>query len=73
MSEMIDDAPAFRISTFSGGGACVAVAKMPDGNIAVRHSRRAHLQIIFTQREWSAFIAGVKHDEFDLKHDMEQA
>ena len=73
MSETTDDAPAFRISSFSGGGNCVAVAEMLDGNVVVRHSRRANPKIMFTQCEWSAFIAGVKNDEFDLKHYFDQA
>lgn len=73
MCKVTDDVPASRISSFSGGGNCVAVTEMSNGSVAVRHSRRADPQIIFTHSEWAAFVAGVKNDEFDLGHDPEQA
>ena len=58
--------PDFHISSFSGNGSCVAVARLPNGDYVVRHSRRSDLQIIFTGAEWAAFVAGVKAAEFDF-------
>ena len=58
---------AWRKSTFSAQGDCVQVA--PVGNeILVRDSKRpgaGHLR--FTPSEWQAFLAGVRHGEFDLE------
>lgn len=49
------------------GNSCVEVAPLPDGYVAVRHSQvpfgRA---ILFTNAEWTSFIAGVKQNEFDF-------
>lgn len=57
----------FRKSSFSGqNGHCVEVADLPDGSRLLRNSRKpdqaAHH---FTPEEWSAFLSGVKHGEFD--------
>lgn len=57
----------YRKSSFSGqNGHCVEVAGLPDGSRLVRNSRKpdqaAHH---FTPEEWSAFVRGVKHGEFD--------
>lgn len=60
----IDD-PHFYVSSFSGGGACVAVARLASGEFAVRHSRIETTPIVFTREEWVAFVAGVKAGEFD--------
>jgi hypothetical protein len=47
--------------------ACVQVAHLPGGMVAVRDSkdtaRPAH---VFDSEEWAAFITGVKAGEFDL-------
>jgi hypothetical protein len=64
-SSEADDAE-YRISSFSGGGDCVAVARLPSGGYAIRHSRNDTLRIVFTSEEWSAFVAGVKAAEFDF-------
>jgi hypothetical protein len=54
-------------STFSGDGACVEVCMLADGTIGLRDSKDItkppHL---FTQHEWTAFVAGVRAGEFDL-------
>jgi len=55
-------------SSFSGpnGNACVEIAVLPDG-IAVRDSKDPSGPMLrFTVQEWSAFLAGVRANEFDL-------
>lgn len=56
----------YHISTHSGGGNCVAVARLASGDYVVRHSRQTEHRIVFTPAEWDAFIVGVKHAEFDF-------
>ena len=47
-------------------GACVEVAKLPDGEIAVRNSRHpSGPALIYTRAEVAAFLAGAKAGEFD--------
>lgn len=57
----------FKISTYSDGGGCVEVGRTDHGMFAVRHSKEIpHGSVIyFTEREWTAFVAGVKAGEFD--------
>lgn len=58
----------WRKSSFSGnqGGNCVEVADLPDGGIAVRHSKNPAGPIIeYTASEWDAFLQGAKAGEFD--------
>jgi len=57
----------WRTSSRSGtNGACVEVAFLPNGNVAVRDSKdHAKAPHIYTATEWQAFIAGVKDGEFD--------
>jgi hypothetical protein len=47
--------------------ACVQVAHLPGGQVALRDSKDvtkpAH---VFDGEEWSAFLTGVKNGEFDL-------
>ena len=55
-------------SSFSAGGACVEVRLLPDGLVGVRDSKdRAKTPHFFTAQEWSAFLAGVRNGEFDLR------
>ncbi|APA94817.1 DUF397 domain-containing protein [Nocardia seriolae] len=57
----------FRKSTKSGNGPdCVEVAFLPNGTVAVRHSKAkdGHV-LLYTPTEWSAFTAGVRSGEFD--------
>jgi Domain of unknown function (DUF397) len=58
------DGAQYHISSFSGGGNCVAVARLSDGQIIVKHSRKDDSQLVFNEEEWAAFVAGVKNDEF---------
>jgi hypothetical protein len=63
-----DYVPAqWRKSTASNpSGACVEVAPLPDGEVAVRNSRHpSGPALIYTRAEVAAFLAGVKNGEFD--------
>lgn len=60
----------WRTSSFTTGGgddgACVEVAAVPDGRIAVRNSKRPDAgTVFFTRAEMAAYLAGVKAGEFD--------
>lgn len=62
--------PAWRKSSFSsgkeGGGACVEVAALADGTVAVRNSTApAAGTARFTRAEMRAWVAGIKAGEFD--------
>lgn len=58
----------FRKSSFSGGGGCVEVRRLPDGRVALRDSKDRDLAPHhFTPAEWNAFLAGVRAGEFDLE------
>jgi len=59
----------FKKASYSqGNGNCVEVAFTPDNNILVRDSKDKDLgpTLLFTSKEWDAFINGVKSGEFDL-------
>jgi hypothetical protein len=58
---------AWRISSFSADqGACVELAPLPDGRVAVRNSNdRAAGTVFFTRREVDAWLKGAKAGEFD--------
>ena len=47
-------------------GACVEVAVLPDGEIAIRNSRfPGGPALVYTRAEIAAFLAGAKDGEFD--------
>lgn len=47
-------------------GACVEVAHLPNGEIAVRNSRFPDgPALVYTRAEVAAFLAGAKDNEFD--------
>ncbi|MFC4010935.1 DUF397 domain-containing protein [Nonomuraea purpurea] len=58
---------AWRKSTFcNGASACVEVAPLADGNVALRDSKEQDGPVlVFTPEEWAAFTAGVREGEFD--------
>jgi hypothetical protein len=61
-----DDATSWMTSSFSGGNGCVAVARLADDRVGVRNSREPAGPLhVFTQHEWTAFLAGVKNGDFD--------
>jgi hypothetical protein len=46
---------------------CVEAAFLPDGRVAIRDSKdRAGPALVYTPREWDAFLKGAKDGEFDL-------
>ena len=59
---------AWRKSRFcNGASACVEVASLADGNVALRDSKEQDGPVlVFTPSEWAAFTAGVRDGEFDL-------
>ncbi|MGH3830627.1 MAG: DUF397 domain-containing protein [Pseudonocardiaceae bacterium] len=59
----------WRISTYStmAGGNCVEAGAVADhtGRVAVRHSHHPDgLALLFGQHSWTAFVGGVKNDQF---------
>ena len=62
---------AWHISTKSdsGGASCVEAGPVVDGSgrVAVRHSHHpTGPVIVYTRREWEAFLAGARDGEFDF-------
>lgn len=58
---------AWITSRTCNNSACVQVAYLPGGMVAVRDSKdTAKAAHIFDGAEWTAFLAGVKAGEFDL-------
>jgi hypothetical protein len=56
----------WRVSTLCDLNGCVEVALL-DGRIAVRDSKdKGGPVLLFTAREWEAFVGGVRGGEFDL-------
>jgi hypothetical protein len=58
---------AWRKSSFSADqGACVELAPLPDGRVAVRNSNHPEAgTVLFTRREMDAWVKGAKAGEFD--------
>jgi Domain of unknown function (DUF397) len=55
----------WRKSTFSGTGNCVEIREPPEGGVEVRNSKDPDgPRLVFTDKEWSAFTAGVRAGEF---------
>jgi hypothetical protein len=53
-------------SSFSASGACVEVAHLPGGAVAVRDSKdRGSVAHVYTRHAWEEFLAGTKNGEFD--------
>jgi Domain of unknown function (DUF397) len=58
-------AAAWRTSTLCDLNGCVEVA-LHDGQVAVRDAKdRAGPVLVFSVREWEAFVGGVRGGEFD--------
>jgi hypothetical protein len=47
------------------GGNCVEVARLDDGQVAIRNSRYpSGPALVFTELEWDAFVGGTRDGEF---------
>jgi hypothetical protein len=47
------------------GGNCVEVARLDDGQVAIRNSRNpSGPALVFTGLEWDAFVGGARDGEF---------
>ena len=58
---------SWRTSSFSQSAECVQAAFLPDGGVALRHSRDPDGSVLlYTRGEWDAFLKGAKDGEFDL-------
>ena len=57
----------WRKSSFSANnGACVELAPLTEGGVAVRDSKDPHGPVLsFTRSEWAAFAAGMAAGEFN--------
>jgi hypothetical protein len=61
----LTDAAWFKSSRSTNNGQCVEVTFV-DGRVAVRDSKNpTGPALVFTEQEWSAFIAGVSAREFE--------
>jgi hypothetical protein len=59
----------WRKSTYSSETACVEVADLDDGRVAVRDTKQhgSGPVLVFTPHEWDMFILGAKAGEFDRR------
>lgn len=64
----IDTTAAWQKSRFcNGASACVEVAPLANGSVAVRDGKEQDGPVlVFTPEEWAAFTTGVREGEFDL-------
>jgi hypothetical protein len=58
----------WRTSSYSQDATeCVEAAFLPDGGVALRHSKDPDGSVLhYTRAEWQAFVRGVNDGEFDL-------
>ena len=67
MTEYDVSSAAWITSRFCNNSACVQVAHLPGGMVAIRDSKdTARPPHVFDSAEWTAFITGVKAGDFDL-------
>ena len=53
-------------SSASAAGACVELAHLPEGGVALRDTKnRSKAPHFYTRQEWAAFLIGAKNGEFD--------
>ena len=66
MSEYDTSNAAWITSRACNNSACVQVAHLPDGMVALRDSKDVtKAPYVFDREEWEAFLTGVKSGEFD--------
>jgi hypothetical protein len=67
MSDHDTSDAAWLTSRACNNSACVQVAHLAGGMVAIRDSKdTAKAAHVFDSDEWAAFVAGVKAGEFDL-------
>jgi hypothetical protein len=67
MSDYDTSKAAWITSRACNNSACVQVAHLPGGMVALRDSKdTCKAPHVFDSEEWAAFVAGVKAGEFDL-------
>jgi hypothetical protein len=58
---------SFKTSSYCASSGCVGVLRLDDGRILVTNTNSKQRQLLaFTPEEWTAFVSGVKDDQFDL-------
>jgi len=63
---MTIEVAAWRTSSFSSGGDCVAVAQLPDGTIGIHDSKNPEAGMLrLAPEQMAAWIAGIKAGEYD--------
>jgi uncharacterized protein DUF397 len=63
----VELAGPYRTSSFCGGGNCVEIAPLANGDVTMRDSKDTSLPSHrFTAQEWLDFVRGVKAGEFDF-------
>lgn len=56
----------FRKSSYCDGGACVEVAYLPGGEVALRDAKNVRQPgHVFGRAAWAVFTAAVRNDELD--------
>jgi len=67
MSEYDTSSAAWITSRACNNSACVQVAHLPGGMVAIRDSKdTAKPAHVFDSEEWSAFLIGVRAGDFDV-------
>jgi hypothetical protein len=67
MSDYDTSRAAWITSRACNNSACVQVAHLPGGIVAIRDSKdTAKAAHFFDGEEWAAFVAGVKAGDFDM-------
>lgn len=66
MNDTLAGAKWFKSSRSRDAGACVEAAWLADGNVGLRDSKNPDgPALVFTPREWEAFIGGAQDGEFN--------
>lgn len=65
-NRLSDDLHWFKSQASNSGEGCVEISHLPDGGVAVRHSKSPEDTVVaYSAWEWDCFIDGAKKGEFD--------
>jgi hypothetical protein len=68
MSDYNLSAATWRTARACNNSACVQVAHLPGGMVALRDSKDPEkAPHVFDGEEWAAFVAGIKAGDFDVR------